>query len=85
MTTPSHAVKKFTERLNHSAANIHIFQFEAQDYFYLPLGILIVLGPIYSSFMTNQTTSGLERQIGPFSGPYLDIGPDQDQVPKFGP
>ena len=35
--------------------------------------------------MTNQTTSGLERQIGPFSGPYLDIGPDRDQVPKSGP
>ena len=35
--------------------------------------------------MTNQTTLGLERQIGPFSGPYFDIGPDRDQVPKSGP
>ena len=35
--------------------------------------------------MSNQTTSGLERQIGPFSGPYLDIGPDRDQVPKSEP
>ena len=34
--------------------------------------------------MTNQITSGLERQIGPFSGPYLDIRPDRDQVPKSG-
>ena len=34
--------------------------------------------------MTNQTTSGLERRIGPFSGPYLDIGPDRDQVAKSG-
>ena len=35
--------------------------------------------------MTNQTTLGLERQIGSFSGPYLDIGPDRDQVPKSAP
>ena len=34
--------------------------------------------------MTNQTNSGLERQIGPFSGPYLDNGPDRDQVTKLG-
>ena len=40
---------------------------------------------IYSSIMINQTTSGLERQIGPFSGRYLDIGPGRDQVPKSGP
>ena len=32
--------------------------------------------------MINQATSGLERQIGPFSGLFLDIGPDRDQVPK---
>jgi len=43
------------------------------------------LGPIYSSIMTNQTTLGLERQIGPFLGPYLDISPHRDQVPKLGP
>ena len=42
------------------------------------------LGPIYSSIMTNQTTSGLQRQIGPFLGPYLDIGPNRDQVLKSG-
>ena len=29
MTIPSRAVKNFTERLNNSAANIHIVQFEA--------------------------------------------------------
>ena len=29
-------------------------------------------------------TSGLERQIGPFSGLFLDIGPDRNQVPKSG-
>ena len=39
---------------------------------------------MYSSIMTNQPTSGLERQMGPFSGPYLDIGPERDQVPKSG-
>ena len=55
------------------------------DYFYITLGIFNSLGPIYSFTMINQTTSGLERQIGPFSGPYLDIGPDRDQVPKSGP
>ena len=56
----------------------------ALDYFYITLGIFNSLGPIYSFTMINQTTSGLERQIGPFSGPYLDIGPDRDQVPKSG-
>ena len=56
----------------------------ALDYFYITLGIFNSLGPIYSFTMINQTTSGLERQIGPFSGPYLDIGPDRDQVPKLG-
>ena len=52
------------------------------DYFYITLGIFNSLGPIYSFTMINQTTSGLERQIGPFSGPYLDIGPDRA---KLGP
>ena len=85
MTIPSCAVKKFTKRLNHSAANIHIFQFVAQGLFLHSTRNSNSLGPIYSSIMTNQTTSGLERQIGPFSGPYLDIGPDWDQVPKSGP
>ena len=84
MTIPSRAVKKFTERQNHSAVNIHIFQFVAPGLFLNYTGNFNSLGPIYSSTMTSQTTAGLESQIGPFSGPYLDIGPDQDQVPKSG-
>ena len=84
MTIPSGAVKIFTERLNHSAANIHIFQFVAPGQFLHYTRNFNSLGPIYSFTVTNQTTSGLERQIGPFSGPYLDIGPDRDQVPKSG-
>ena len=42
------------------------------------------LGPIYSSIMTNQTTSRLERRVGPLSGPYLDIGLNRDRVLKSG-
>ena len=68
MTIPSHAVKKFTKRLNQSAANMHIFQFVAQGLFLHSTRNLNSLGPIYSSIMTNQTTSGLERQIGPIFG-----------------
>ena len=84
MTIPSRAAKKFPEGLNHSAANIHIFQFVAPGLFLHYTRNFNSLGPIYSSTMTSQTTAGLESQIGPFSGPYLDIGPDRDQVPKSG-
>ena len=85
MTIPSRAVKNFTERLNYSAANMHIFQFGSPGLFLHYTRNVNSLGPIQSSTMTDQTTSGLERQIGPFLGPYLDIGPDRDQVPKSVP
>ena len=65
-------MKKFTKILNHLVANIHIFVAPRQ--FLHSTRNFNSLGPIYSSIMTNQTTSGLERQIGPFWGPYLDIG-----------
>merc|ERR1719397_1388487 len=69
---------------NLSAANIHIFQFVAPGLFLHSTWNFNSLGPIYRSIVTNQTTSGFERQIGPLSVPYLDIGPDRDQVPKSG-
>merc|ERR1719397_421185 len=51
---------------NLSAANIHIFQFVAPGLFLHSTWNFNSLGPIYRSIVTNQTTSGLERQIGPF-------------------
>ena len=78
MTIPSCAVKKFTERLNFSAAYIHIFQFVAPGLFLHYTRNFNSLGPIYSSIITNQASSALERQIGLFLGPFLDIGLDQD-------
>ena len=43
----------------------------------------MTIPPVHNSKL-HLWTSGRERQIGPFSGLFLDIGPDRDQVPKSG-
>ena len=66
MTTPSCAVKKFTKRLNHSAANIHIIQFvlfyhiyiALFDFFYIPLGILTVCNLYTQSYYDQSNNFG---------------------------
>ena len=51
---------------------MHTFQFVAPGLSSHYTRNVNSLGLIQSSTMTDQTTSGLERQIGPFWGPYLD-------------
>ena len=71
--------EKLHRKTKYLAANIHIVQCGPKTIstFHSTLWDLCIV-------MTNQTTSGLERQIRPFLGPYLDIGPERDQVPISG-